>query len=221
MEGFVASTNPPKCAEMHVGDNWEAELFYQEAQHVLRPLLTRFSGCMKSSLSHLATIHNETCGCQTNSSSHEAINRVWNQKKVLFMELQKQCGLEEFEDFLNRVLRLLLTNSIQDIAPLTESEFWMTLRNTYPDSKAMNPCHSDSMEEDLADINNLIAKDIGGEPGQVFLSQTVPPTTTTNDAFLDSGQVLSPSSTTSSSFSPSGSSPMHQLTVGFILNQFS
>ena len=73
------------------------------------------------------------------------------------MELQKQCGLEEFEDFLNRVLRLLLTNSIRDIPPLSESDFWMLLRSE--NNKGLIPCiTSDSMEEDLADINNLIAK---------------------------------------------------------------
>ena len=112
---------------------------------------------MEATLGHLTTVHSETCGCQTASTSHEAINRIWNQKKVLFMELQKQSGLEEFEDFLNRVLRLLLTNSIRDIPPLSESDFWMLLRSE--NNKGLIPCiTSDSMEEDLADINNLIAK---------------------------------------------------------------
>ena len=72
------------------------------------------------------------------------------------MELQKQCGLEEFEDFLNRVLRLLLNNSIRDIPPLSESDFWILLRSE--NNKGLNPYTADSMEEDLADINNLIAK---------------------------------------------------------------
>ena len=72
------------------------------------------------------------------------------------MELQKQCGFEEFEDFLNRVLRLLLNNSLRDIPPLSESDFWILLRSE--NNKGLNPYTADSMEEDLADINNLIAK---------------------------------------------------------------
>ena len=170
MEGFSASTAPNRPSELHVASEqpsaWpqseHADLLEQvnqdEAWQLIKPMLPIFSGNLKSTLSHLTTIHNESCGCQTGSSTHEAINRVWNQKKVLFMELQKQCGIEEFEDFLNRVLRLILTNSIRDIPPLTEAEFWPTLRTTYPETKALT---MPNMEEDLADINNLIAKDLG------------------------------------------------------------
>ena len=165
MEGCVASKNPP--ARLNQGEinlaneNWNESLSLlasEEAKIMIRPILSRFSGSMKATLGHLTTVHNETCGCQTGSTlTHEAINRVWNQKKVLFMELQKQSGLEEFEDFLNRVLRLLLTsNSIRDIPPLSESDFWMLLRSE--NNKDLIPCTADSMEEDLADINNLIAK---------------------------------------------------------------
>ena len=197
MEGFVASTDPSRINNLQVGENWEAAAAAdpqlhgsEEAQQLLSPLLAHFSGSMKATLSHLTTVHNETCGCQTGSSTHETINRVWNQKKVLFMELQKQCGLEEFEDFLNRVLRLLLTNSIRDIPPLSESEFWMMLRTSYQPEVAKAPCTAmDSMEEDLADINNLIAKDIGGEPNQVFMTQSPPP----QSDFLGSSDVISPS----------------------------
>ena len=79
MEGLVASTDPPpRLSEMlHVNEN----LSISEAE-LLRPILTKFSGSMKSTLSHLTTVHNETCGCQTGSTSQEVINRVWNQKKV-------------------------------------------------------------------------------------------------------------------------------------------
>ena len=149
---------------------------------LLHPLLNRFSGNRKATLGHLITVHNETCGCQMASASQEATNRAWNQKKVFFMELQKQYGLDEFEDFLNRVLRLLLTHSLRDVHPLTEAEFWMTLRtSSYPlpsetEAKPMTmSCSVNSMEEDLADINNLIAKDIGGEPNQVFMNAEANP----------------------------------------------
>ena len=79
MEGLVASTDPPFKSEMvpHVNEN----LSISEAE-LIRPILTKFSGSMKATLSHLTTVHNETCGCQTGSTSQEVINRVWNQKKV-------------------------------------------------------------------------------------------------------------------------------------------
>ena len=104
------------------------------------------------------------------SASQEVANKVWNQKKVPFMELQKQSGLD-FEDYLNRVLRLLLTKSIHDISPVLESDFWKELRTSYPSDNAKIPM--ESMEEDLADINNYIAKDIGPvELNQVFLKDS-------------------------------------------------
>lgn len=182
MEGFVASgANPSRIGEMHGGrESWEAAaasdhpLQTGSEDQMLGTILPRFAGSMEATLSHLVTVHNETCGCQTGSSTQEAINRVWNQKKVLFMELEKQCGLTDFEDFMNRVLRLILTNPVTETPPLSESEFWMTLRTTscYPENSSKLPCNADSMEEDLADINNLIAKDIGGEPNQVFMNES-------------------------------------------------
>ena len=191
MEGFVTSTNAnrPCLQPDNEAAAWASNHISMGFNHVFKPLVDRFSGDIKATLSHLSTVHNETCGCQTGSSSHEATNRAWNQKKVPFMELQKQSGLD-FEDYLNRVLRLLLTHSIRDVAPLSESEFWVTLRTAYPDNTNCNP---DSMEEDLADINNLIAKDIGGEPNQVFNSSSP-------EDFAASGSSLVASASSSPSF---------------------
>jgi hypothetical protein len=79
------------------------------------------------------------------------MNKVWNQKKVLFMELHKLTGLS-FDEFLNRTLRLLLNNTLQEVAPLSESEFWKSLRQPLA-LKA--PTDSSSIkldDEELADI---------------------------------------------------------------------
>ncbi len=147
--------------------------------HLFKPILSKFSWDIKATFNHLTTVHNETCGCQIGSTSHEATNRAWNQKKVQFMELQKQSGLD-FEDYLNRVLRLVLNNlnSIKDIPPLTEAEFWLNHQtSSFPSASMMGKAAGiigDAMEEELADINNLIAKDIGAEPNQVFQSSPPP-----------------------------------------------
>ena len=94
------------------------------------------------------------------------------------MELQKQSGLD-FDDYLNRVLRLLVDNTIQNVQPLPESEFWQTLRQTsfcQPNDgnggqQPMEHCNEETIEEDLADIHSLIASDIGAEPSQNFFIQ--------------------------------------------------
>ena len=126
MDPFQASSDPHRDNGVAVVEDWA----FSESDDTLKPILSRFSGNMKATINHLATIHNETCGCQMGSTSQEVVNKAWNQKKVPFMELQKQSGLD-FEDYLNRVLRLLLTNSIRNIPPVSESEFWMTLRQGF------------------------------------------------------------------------------------------
>ena len=166
MDQFQARTDPHKGNGGNVMEGWA----FSEYDDTLKPILDHFSGNMKATINHLTTVHNETCGCQMDSASQEVANKVWNQKKVPFMELQKQSGLD-FEDYLNRVLRLLLTKSIHDISPVLESDFWKELRTSYPSDNAKIPM--ESMEEDLADINNYIAKDIGPvELNQVFLPTT-------------------------------------------------
>ena len=52
-------------------DDWELHTMFKQILH-------KFKGDMKSTFSHLATVHNETCGCQIGSSSHaEVTNKVW------------------------------------------------------------------------------------------------------------------------------------------------
>ena len=147
---------------------------------MFKQILQKFKGDIKSTFSHLATVHNETCGCQIGLSSHaEITNKVWNQKKVPFMELQKQSGLE-FDDYLNRVLRLLVDNDIHNVQPLQEAEFWQTLRQTsFCQSKDANGCqqpidhcNQETIEEDLADIHSLIASDIGADSSQNLFLQS-------------------------------------------------
>jgi hypothetical protein len=224
MEGFVTSTGQSGLQGLHDRESWGHQqsplLANSDAVIMFKPILDKFAGSMKSTLNHLTTVHNETCGCQIGSTSHEATNKVWNQKKVSFMELQKQSGLE-FEDYLNRVLGLLLTNSIRDVQPLSESEFWLTLRTTYPDNpKPMTQCNVETMEEDLADINNLIAKDIGAEPNQIFMSQstTASPNTEYNNMEAPADMVSAsspPSSTSSTSFNALATSPASSSSSGF------
>ena len=159
-------------------DDWELHTMFKQILH-------KFKGDIKSTFSHLGTVHNETCGCQiglssgNRLSSAEITNKVWNQKKVPFMELQKQSGLD-FDDYLNRVLRLLVDNNIQNVRPLPESEFWQTLRQTSfcqpKDSNgcqhvSMEHCNQETIEEDLADIHSLIASDIGAESSQNLFLQ--------------------------------------------------
>ena len=89
MEGFSDSADPSRPSEMHIAESWEGDQVHMDSNEspwqLIKPLLHIFSGNLKSTLSHLTTIHNETCGCQTDSSTHQTINKVWNQKKVLFM----------------------------------------------------------------------------------------------------------------------------------------
>ena len=154
-------------------DDWGMHTMFKQ-------ILQKFKGDIKSTFSHLATVHNETCGCQIGLSSHaEITNKVWNQKKVPFMELQKQSGLD-FDDYLNRVLRLLVDNDIHNVQPLQEAEFWQTLRQTsFCQSKdangcqqPMEHCNEETIEEDLADIHSLIASDIGADSSQNLFLQS-------------------------------------------------
>lgn len=227
MDQFQARTDPHKAGNDDGGTNvMEGWAFSESDDDTLKPILDHFSGNLKATMNHLATVHNETCGCQfMDSASQEVANKVWNQKKVPFMELQKQSGLD-FEDYLNRVLRLLLTNSIHAISPVLESDFWKTLRTSYPTDNAKIVESMESMEEDLDDINHLIAKDIGAsvELNQVFLPSA------TEDLDLDqdpdakeflskvSTTTASSSSNTNSSSSFNNSSPLSSSVAGCLVN---
>ena len=164
-------------------DDWGLHTMFKQ-------ILQKFKGDIKSTFSHLATVHNETCGCQIGLSSHaEVTNKVWNQKKVPFMELQKQSGLD-FDDYLNRVLRLLVDNNIHNVQPLQEAEFWQTLRQTtFGHTKdangcqqPMEHCNEETIEEDLADIHSLIASDIGADSSQNLFLQSNNTTSTSASA---------------------------------------
>lgn len=177
----ISSCTSPNSTQLNstMLDDWERLILYEQDHTMFKQILHKFKGDIKFTLSHLTTVHNETCGCQIGSSSHaEMTNKIWNQKKVSFMELQKQSGLD-FDDYLNRVLRLLVDNNIQNVQPLPESEFWQTLQQTsFCQPKVSNGCHQPmehcnqaTIEEDLADIQRLIANDIGAESSQNFFLQ--------------------------------------------------
>jgi hypothetical protein len=102
MEDFVSPSLPnfsttPQVVGM---DYWERAMVYDVDPVMLKPTLAKFRGDCKATLSHLFQVHTESCGCHI-GSDHEAANKIWNQKKVPFMELQKQSGLD-FDDYLNR-----------------------------------------------------------------------------------------------------------------------
>ncbi len=120
MDAFKASSN--SSASLH---EWDLCLRLESINALFKPILDKFERDLKACIGHLLTVHNETCGCHIECASE--MNKAWNQKKVPFMELHKLSGLP-FEDFLGRILRLSLANPIQSIEPLTESEFWLSLR---------------------------------------------------------------------------------------------
>ena len=160
-------------------NNWEKNTLFENDIIMFRALLQKFS-TVQSTVSHLITIHNETCGCHIGNSHHEASNKIWNQKKVQFMELQKISGLD-FEDYLNRVLRLLVTANILNVDPLPESEFWLTLRVMMASTNQTSTVTSHNkleekyslIEEDLNDIHNYIASEIMNEaPLSSLLDET-------------------------------------------------
>ena len=109
--------------------DWELCLRLEAYNVMFRPVLEKFRRDIKVTLTHLLTVHNETCGCHIDCAPTE-MNRVWNQKKVAFMELHKLSGLS-FEDFLSRILRLLLNSNIQNVEPLHEPDFWLYLRQPF------------------------------------------------------------------------------------------
>ena len=177
-------TNDGKLVE-----DMERTLLHGQDIPMFRQAVNKFKGDIKNTLSHFTSVHNETCGCQIGHGSHEAANRVWNQKKVHFLELQKQSGLH-FEDFLNRSLRLLMTNSVQNVQPMSEAEFWQTVANYQQPTIIQEPKPScsnpEAIEEDLADIHQFIANDIA--------QQTFP---SSSELYLPNNQ----SSTTGTEFS--------------------
>ena len=47
MEGFVASTDPPRLGEIHANESWHESLSLlgsEEAEIMIRPISSRFSG---------------------------------------------------------------------------------------------------------------------------------------------------------------------------------
>jgi hypothetical protein len=123
---------------------------------MFRSILEKFNRDIKASLTHILIIHNETCACQIECASE--VNKVWNQKKLAFLELQKLSGLT-FDDYLGRVLRLLLNNNLQNVEPLSESDFWQHLRHPFPSPSQTNKGGTID-DEELADIQSFIMKDI-------------------------------------------------------------
>ena len=140
-----------------IAQYWEKACLFEKDIDIFHALLKKFI-TIPATVGHLITVHNEACGCQV-GSIHESSNKVWNQKKVAFLELQKLSGLD-FDDYLNRALRLLIMQEIQVIEPISEGDFWMQLRSlnnstiarTYPASgytAEETRASSKNIEEDL------------------------------------------------------------------------
>ncbi|XP_071746172.1 uncharacterized protein [Lepeophtheirus salmonis] len=127
-------------------------------------LLKKFSSDIPSLLSHLLTMHNESCGCHLSDyDSQKTYNQIWNQKKLQFMELHKLVSQMDFEEYLNRVLRLLIHADIPGTLPLPEAEFWASLRNRIisGNEEILEEAYPPSfVEEELNDIHNYIEKEM-------------------------------------------------------------
>ena len=69
-----------QTSEMHVTESWEADQVHMDSPEspwqLIKPVLPIFSGNLKSTLSHLTTIHNETCGCQS-STQLPSLSSYW------------------------------------------------------------------------------------------------------------------------------------------------
>ena len=117
-----------------------------------RALVKKF-GSSESAFGHVLNLHDEACGCHHHDDGRqERNNRIWNQKKVHFLELQKASGMFLLE-FLERILRLVMTSNLSAVTPVDDSEFWTHLRKvTCPDPAVL--------EADLEEINHLIATDL-------------------------------------------------------------
>ena len=163
MEDLKASSSLPNCSSssssIQVLQDWELCMRLESYNGMFRSILEKFHRDIKACLSHVLIIHNETCACQDVVASD--VNRVWNQKKLAFLELQKLSGLS-FDDFLGRVLRLLLNNNLQNVEPLSESDFWQHLRQPYHQSpnQASSSKGGTIDDDELADIQSFIMSDI-------------------------------------------------------------
>ena len=102
MEDFTLSNLPsfPSATQVTGMEYWERAMLYDMEMMMLKPTLEKFGGDCKATLTHLCQVHTESCGCHI-GPDHEAANKIWNEKKVPFMELHKQSGLD-FDDYLNR-----------------------------------------------------------------------------------------------------------------------
>ena len=160
-------------SSVQVLQDWELCMRLESYNGMFRSILEKFHRDIKACLSHVLIIHNETCACQDVVASD--VNRVWNQKKLAFLELQKLSGLS-FDDFLGRVLRLLLNNNLQNVEPLSESDFWQHLRQPYHQSpnQAPPPKGGTIDDDELADIQSFIMSDIEMGPASSASSQNRP-----------------------------------------------
>ncbi|TRY63880.1 hypothetical protein TCAL_10346 [Tigriopus californicus] len=159
-------TTPNSLQALH---EWELSLRLEVLNNAIRPILEKFNRDVRNTLGHLVNVHNETCGCHFNGISE--VNRVWNQKKVPFLELQKSSGLS-FEDYMSRALRLLMRTRIQDVEPLSEPDFWVIMSQCYAptETTVVSPDKPTIDDEELNDIQNFILNDIVDEtqPNQRF-----------------------------------------------------
>ena len=160
-------------SSIQVLQDWELCMRLESYNGMFRSILEKFHRDIKACLSHVLIIHNETCACQDVVASD--VNRVWNQKKLAFLELHKLTGLS-FDDFLGRVLRLLLNNNLQNVEPLSESDFWQHLRQPYHQSPNQPPAPKAGTidDDELADIQSFIMSDIEMGPTSSAPNHTRP-----------------------------------------------
>ena len=112
----------------------------------------------QTSLAHMRTVHNETCGCDlvTFNNITNELNKAWQARRSAFIELHKARfpnNAITFDDFLSRILRVGLATNFQNVSPMSEGDFWLHLRG---------PSTSSPIEDELADIHNFILEETRG-----------------------------------------------------------
>ncbi len=106
----------------------------EKAHPGARQVLSRFGRDLPAGLAHLLAVHEGACRCcssRDNSDQDDAktLSKTWSHRKAAFVAACKLSGLS-FDDFLLRVLKLVMANSgnMQGVDPVSEEELWMYLR---------------------------------------------------------------------------------------------
>lgn len=127
-----SSSSSSSTSSLQALQEWDFCSRLESCHPGLRALLNRHDRDTTSALGHLVAVHSEACNCCQNSSDSNEDScvrneKIWKSKKSAFVEACKLTGLS-FEDFLSRVLSLILSNTMQNVEPVNEADLWIYLR---------------------------------------------------------------------------------------------